>query len=315
MILVTGGLGYIGSHIVIMIPYPVLILDNLSNSFLDRFYELQKIKPDIELYQGDYTNICTLDYIFTNYDITAVIHLAALKSVPESVREPEKYYIHNTLGTMTLLNAMKNFKLDNFIFSSSACVYKSHPRALKETDVLEPSNPYGKSKVDIEKYLQCIALNSISLRYFNPIGGVFREEKANNVCPIIASCIKEERIFQIMGTDYPTKDGTAIRDYISVMDVATGHIAALEMLLNRNCHLHYQKVYNLGVGEGTSVQQLVDCVNNLTGYKLQYECTGRRPGDVSHLIANSDLIRTELNWKPRHTLVDCVQDIIKIYAL
>ena len=319
LVLISGGLGFIGSHVTILLPYKVLILDNLSNSSISRLTEIRKIKPDVEFYQGDYTNIKTLDYIFSKYNISAIIHLAALKSVPQSVADPQKYYIHNTLGTMSLITSMKSFKVENIIFSSSACVYKSKPTLLSETDELDPPNPYGKSKYDIEKYLEHIDIDSISLRYFNPIGGIFKEDNPNNVLPIIARCIKTQTVFNIFGTDYPTEDGTAVRDYISVMDVAEAHRDCLEILLNKNKYIRdmsrIQKIYNLGTGSGVSVQQLVQTINNLTNDKLKYKYTARRQGDVSHLIADPSLIREELNWKARYTLEDCLQDVIKLYGL
>lgn len=331
MILVTGGLGYIGSHIVISLTDHVIVLDNLSNSYQSRYDEILKYKTNVELVIGDYTNKNTIDEIFQtvfHHDvlhrdersntINTVIHLAALKSVSESVLYPELYNQHNHEASKQLIDSCIQHSVKYFIFSSSACVYKPGDKLFVETDDLNPSNPYGWSKVHTEKYLESVSdkIKYISFRYFNPIGGLFVDTSPSNVIPKLLESMKQKTIFNIYGEYYNTRDGTAIRDYINVLDIATAHNDALKYLSNNNIDDKYQSVFNLGSEHGTSVKELIDAFNKCLEAKnkkmIDYKFVEPRVGDVPMLVAKCDLVRELMEWYPKYNLEDSCNQIIDL---
>lgn len=324
-ILVTGGAGYIGSHTVIMLlenNFPVVILDNLSNSsvaVIDRISEITGKK--IEFINGDVNDSEVLKKIFSSHVISAVIHFAGLKSVGESAREPLKYYHNNVVGTLTLLHEMQCAKVKKLIFSSSATVYGNPEMVpLKESSSTgNTTNPYGTSKYFSEKILKdcAIADNSMQitiLRYFNPAGahqsGMIGESPngiPNNLIPYLLKVANGAlEYLSIFGNDYPTKDGTGVRDYIHVMDLASGHLAALRSLLGPRFKNYY--VYNLGTGCSYSVLDVISAFEQETGIVINYKYLPRRVGDVAECWSDPTLAEKELQWKASLSLNDMMRD-------
>lgn len=310
-ILVVGGAGFIGSHVNQLLyeeGYQTVVLDNLSTG------NKNAIQHGIFI-EGDIENRKTLDEIFSLYPITAVMHFAGLTQVGESVSDPLKYYINNVTGTLTLLQAMKSHSVNLFIFSSSAAIYglpcqefitEEHPKS--------PMNPYGQSKLMIETILQDLDKSNCgfrycALRYFNAAGGDPRGKIKNykqyesNLIPIVLRSIQEPtKPITIFGTDYETPDGTAIRDYIHVEDLATAHIAALNRLYSGAP----SACYNLGNGKGFSVLQVISTVEKVTGRKVDVLFGDRRAGDPPTSIASSKKANLELGWHPQHTTLDSI---------
>lgn len=322
-ILVTGGTGYIGSHTVIELfknDYDVVILDNYSNSkpvVLDRIFEISGKKP--RFYFGDIRNEKDLRNVFEHEHITDIIHFAGLKSVAESVKYPELYIDNNIGGTKQILKLMKEYKVNNFVFSSSATVYGNPERVpMKETDKVGGcTNPYGQTKLDIEYLLKDFAKevpepNIAILRYFNPIGahesGLIGEDPKgipNNLMPYITQVAVGKRPqLNVYGNDYPTIDGTGVRDYIHVVDLAKGHIAALKKL-EQNPGL---VIYNLGTGRGTSVLELVHAFEKANDIKIPFVICDRRPGDIAECYADVTKANVELNWKTEFDIVKACKD-------
>ena len=318
MILLTGGLGYIGSHTAVELckaNYDIVIVDNLSNSKIETLDNLEKIVgTPIKFYKGDVQNKELLRRIFIENDITAVVHFAGYKAVGESVEKPLEYYDNNLNCTIALLQVMKEFNCKNFVFSSSATVYgraKSMP--IYEDFPVSATNPYGRTKLFIEEILKDVqkadpTLNIAILRYFNPIGahesGLIGEDPngiPNNLMPYITKVAtgKLDHL-NIFGNDYPTKDGTGIRDYIHVCDLAQGHVKALKKL-ESNCGL---VVYNLGTGHGYSVLEIVTTFNDVCGNLVKYEFAPRRAGDIDVCYASTEKAEKELGFKATHTLSD-----------
>ena len=310
-ILVVGGAGFIGSHINEMLyrqGYQTIVLDNLSLGNQD------VVKHGIFI-KGDIADSELLDQLFTQYKIDAVMHFAAFKDVGESVKEPLKYYQNNVTNTLNLLAAMVRHQVKAFIFSSSASVYgMPHEGIVTEEHPCSPINPYGQTKLIVEKILkdfdQAYHLRSCSLRYFNAAGGdpkgiIKNRTKDSNLIPIILRTIGyPDQAVTIFGTDYPTPDGTCIRDYIHIEDLGTAHIAAMSKLLNgapSSC-------YNLGNGKGFSVREVIAAVEKVTGEKINVKEGARRPGDPSMLVASSSKAFEELGWKPAYT---SLEDIIE----
>ncbi len=317
-ILVTGGLGFIGSHTVCELlerNNEVVIVDNLCNSkieVLDKIEEISKIRP--KFYQTDLLNKEELREIFEKERVDAVIHFAGLKAVGESVRKPLEYYRNNIDGTLNLLECMKEFEVFNLVFSSSACVYgepKSNP-----IDESFPSNcatnPYGKTKCMIEDILGDMFVsdnrfNFVILRYFNPVGahasGLIGEDPngiPNNLMPYILRVAEgKSDLLHIYGNDYPTADGTGVRDFIHVVDLSIGHVLALEKVKTAGVH-----VYNLGTGKGTSVLELVTAFNKVNGDLVKFDYVERRAGDVAVNFARTDKAENELGFKATHTIED-----------
>lgn len=310
-ILVTGGAGYIGSHTVVELlnlDKEVIIVDNFSNSnpiVLDRIREITD--KDFKFYEIDTTNEEELEIVFKENKIDSVIHFAAYKAVGESVEKPLEYYSNNIINTLTVLNLMKKYNVKNFVFSSSATVYGDpHTCPITEDFPLSTTNPYGATKLMIEDMLRDIAkadpsFNIAILRYFNPVGahksGLIGEEPngiPNNLMPYITKvAVGKLKELSVFGDDYNTPDGTGVRDYIHVVDLAKGHIKALEKL-KTNCGL---VTYNLGTGNGYSVLDMVKAFSKASGQDISYKIVDRRPGDVAMCYADPTKANNELGWK------------------
>ena len=319
-VLVTGGLGYIGSHTVIELienGMDVVIIDNLSNSKEEVHDKLEMItKKKIPFYLGDVCDKNILKKIFIEERIDAVIHFAGYKAVGESVANPLKYYRNNLDSTLTLLEIMEEFEVYNLVFSSSATVYgKPKTLPIKEDFDLSTTNPYGTTKLFIEHILNDMYIannkwNITILRYFNPIGasktGLIGEDPndiPNNLMPyIVKVAFGELECLSIFGNDYDTKDGTGVRDYIHVVDLAKGHVLAL---INKESGI---KVYNLGTGCGTSVLELVNTFEEVNNIKVNYQITERRPGDIDACFASIEKAQKELGFKPEYDIKDMCRD-------
>ena len=309
-VLVTGGAGYIGSHTLVELHnsgYRPIIVDNLSNTSMQNIKGAEKIiKNKIAFYEFDCTNESAMNELFKKEtNIEGVIHFAAFKSVEESVREPKKYHDNNIGSLKILLDNMKKYDVNNIIFSSSCTVYGS-PDILPVSESApfkKAESPYGETKQLCEKLIDEVDLNSISLRYFNPVGshdtcliGDCSADKPNNLVPIICEVASGKRnSMQIFGNDYKTIDGTCVRDYIHVVDLAKAHVAALNHILN--CK-KIKTAYNIGVGNGISVQQVVDSFEKINDIKISYKIGPRRAGDVEEIYSDNSKINTELNWFP-----------------
>ena len=319
-ILVTGGLGFIGSHTTIELiknNHTVIIADNLINSrieVLDKLSTLTGIKPSF--YETDVTDEAKLENIFNNHKIDGVIHFAGLKSVGESVSKPLEYYYNNLVSTMVLSNLCLKYGVEKFVFSSSATVYGDQPSPLKEEiELKRTTNPYGETKAMSERILTDIANAhekfAVSLlRYFNPVGahesGLLGENPngiPNNLMPFVTKVAKGELPkLTIFGDDYDTVDGTGGRDYIHVVDLAKGHVKAIENLTKGvNC-------YNLGTGKGTSVLEMVNTFMRVNRVAVPYEIVDRRPGDIATCYADVSKAERELDWKAEFTIDEMVRD-------
>ncbi|AGL48172.1 UDP-glucose 4-epimerase GalE [Streptococcus suis] len=321
-ILVTGGAGYIGSHTVVellKLGKEVVIVDNLSNSsilVLDRIETITGKRPTF--YELDVADKEALRQVFENENIEATIHFAGYKAVGESVAKPIMYYENNIMSTLALVEVMTEFSVKKIVFSSSATVYGlNNPSPLVETMPTSATNPYGYTKVMLEQILRDVEVAdkewSIALlRYFNPIGahesGLIGEDPAgipNNLMPFIAQvAVGKREELSVFGNDYDTVDGTGVRDYIHVIDLALGHIKALEKI-STTAGVH---TYNLGSGQGTSVLELVQAFEKVNGVPVPYKIVDRRPGDVATCYANADKALAELNWKTEKTIEDMCRD-------
>ena len=321
-ILVTGGTGYIGSHTVVELlnnNYEVVIVDNLSNSKKDVIDKIEEItKKQVKFYENDVCDKKALTRIFKENKIGAVIHFAGYKAVGESCEKPLMYYRNNIDSTLTLLEVMNEFGVKKIAFSSSATVYgKPESLPIKEDSKLTTTNPYGSTKLMIENILRDLYKSdnewSIAiLRYFNPIGahksGLIGENPngiPNNLMPyIIKVATKELDCLGIFGNDYDTKDGTGVRDYIHVVDLAKGHIAALNIIINSTgCD-----AYNLGTGNGYSVLEIVNTFKKINNIDVPYKIKDRRPGDIDACYADPTYALEKLNWKAELTLEDMCKD-------
>ncbi|AHM72718.1 UDP-glucose 4-epimerase GalE [Yersinia hibernica] len=323
-ILVTGGAGYIGSHTVLTLlenGEDVVVLDNLSNASAESLLRVSKITGRTAVfYQGDILDRKCLKQIFSAHKIDAVIHFAGLKSVGESVVKPIEYYQNNVTGSIVLLEEMVLADIRKLIFSSSATVY-GDPEFVPLTESARiggTTNPYGSSKVMVEQILKDFSVAHPdfairALRYFNPVGahssGLIGEDpngKPNNLLPFITQvAIGKLPKLAVYGNDYSTVDGSGVRDYIHVMDLAEGHICALNKLAPGF------KAYNLGSGVGYSVLQMVTEFERISGKKIPYEIVARRPGDIAECWASAELAFKELGWKARRTLTDMLADAWK----
>ena len=320
-ILLTGGLGYIGSHTAVELlnaGEEIVVIDNLSNSSKDVAKKITQITgKTFKFYIGDVQNEHLLSKIFKANKIEAIIHFAGYKAVGESVQQPVKYYENNIGSTIALLNAMKKYNVKNFIFSSSATVYdrtKSMP--LKETSPTGTNDPYGRTKLFIEEILKDLyqsdnSYNIAILRYFNPIGahdsGLIGENPngiPNNLMPYITRVATGKlACLNIFGNDYNTEDGTCVRDYIHVVDLAKGHVSALKKL-RTNCGLQF---YNLGTGKGYSVLDIVNAFNEVCGNKVKYKFAARRDGDLPLYYSSAKKAEKELGWKAERDLKNMCQ--------
>ena len=321
-ILVTGGAGFIGSHTCVELldaNYDIVVVDNFVNSKPETLDKIKAITgKDFVFYEADILDREAMDKIFARHKIEAVIHFAGLKAVGESVSMPIRYYHNNITGTLVLLDAMKQANVKNIVFSSSATVYGSpETMPIKEDFPLSTTNPYGSTKLMIENILRDVYVSdsewSISLlRYFNPIGahksGLIGEEPngiPNNLMPYVVKVASGQlEILSVFGSDYPTHDGSGVRDYIHVVDLSKGHIKALEKVLKSSG----VEAYNLGTGNGYSVLDLVKTFEKVNGVSVNYKVVDRRPGDVAICYADPTKAYTELGWKAEYELADMCRD-------
>lgn len=323
-ILVTGGCGYIGSHTCVELlenGYEVVIIDNLSNSKKSVIDKIEMITgKSVSFYEGDVRDGELLTKIFNEHKIDGVIHFAGLKAVAESVEKPLYYYANNLDSTLTLLETMNNANVKNIIFSSSATVYGEHgnERYIETMECKTPSNPYGKTKSMIENILQDVYASDPEwditlLRYFNPVGahesGLIGEDPngiPNNLMPYVVKVATGELpILTIFGDDYDTEDGSCIRDFIHVVDLAKGHVKALEHAFKDGTGIY---TYNLGTGKGCSVKEIVNTFEKVNNLKLNYKIGGRRAGDLACVVADATKALDELGWKTEKTLTDMCRD-------
>ena len=334
-ILVTGGSGFIGSHTCLLLlekGYDLVVLDSLINSSkmaLDRVSNIYSNKTksnSIKFINGDIRDNSILDNIFkeaqfSNKNISGVIHFAGLKAVGESVTNPLEYWGVNVNGSINLLKVMDEYKCRTLVFSSSATVYAKGEKNIKlnEESNIKPSNPYGETKLAIERILFNLSQIPSSnwrianLRYFNPIGahfsGLIGENPLglpNNIFPYINQvALKKLDYINIFGNDWDTYDGTGVRDYIHVMDLAEGHISALEYLFNESRTIIN---FNLGTGIGTSVLELIETFKKVNDVDLPYKFKDRRPGDVDYVVADNSFVKSTLNWEPTRNLDDMCKD-------
>ncbi len=322
MILVTGGAGFIGSHTCVELinaGYEVVIVDNLSNSKYEAVNRIEKITSKaVKFYEADILDKDALNKIFDENKIDAVIHFAGLKAVGESVSIPLKYYHNNITGTLILCEVMANHNVKKIVFSSSATVY-GNPKTvpIKEDFPLSTTNPYGSTKLMIENILRDLYVSdnewSIALlRYFNPIGahesGLLGEDPngiPNNLVPYIAK-VAQGTLPQlsVFGNDYPTHDGTGVRDYIHVVDLSLGHIKALEKVLSSTG----ADAYNLGTGIGYSVLDVVNAYQAASGVKINYKIVDRRPGDIAECFADPEKSKKELGWSAKLDIKKMCED-------
>lgn len=322
-ILVTGGAGYIGSHTVVELlknpDYDVIIIDNFSNSnpqIINRIYEI--VKRPIKIYHRDCCD--NLDDIVSYHKIDGIIHFAALKSVNESIIDPIPYYHNNINSVLNMISLSKRFGIKHFIFSSSCALYgnlDSLP-ANEKSNISEPTSPYGYTKLVGERILSdfsksCQTTKIISLRYFNPVGahesGLIGESPINlpnNIIPVICNSVEKGEEMTIFGGDYPTSDGTCIRDYVHVSDIANAHLLALEYLFNSKDAINYD-VYNLGYNHGVTVLEIINAFQKENNITINYKIGNRREGDVIEIYSDSSKAEKILNWVPTRTLSDMVK--------
>lgn len=319
-ILVTGGLGYIGSNTVVELinrGYEVIVVDNLYNSNLDVIQKIKMItNVEIEFYKIDVSKIEEVESIFKENKFEAIIHFAGYKSVGESVSDPLMYYRNNLISTITLSELCLKYNVNKFIFSSSATVYGSNNSPFIESMNLLPSiNPYGQTKVICEQMLTDVSKANPNfavtfLRYFNPVGGhksgILNESPngiPNNLMPYIVQVAEGKREYlSIFGNDYDTSDGTGVRDYIHVVDLALGHIAALENLKQG------VNIFNLGTGKGTSVLQLVNEFSRVNNVEIPYIITKRRSGDIACCFADCSKAEREIGFKAKYSISEMCRD-------
>ncbi|MBE4586367.1 UDP-glucose 4-epimerase GalE [Vibrio navarrensis] len=322
-VLVTGGIGYIGSHTCVQMieaGMKPIIIDNLCNANIAVLQRIETLSGEpATFYQGDIRDEAFLDSLFRQHDVQAVIHFAGLKAVGESVSKPLDYYDNNVNGSLVLVRCMRKASVKRLIFSSSATVYGDPAQVpiTESSPTGATTNPYGRSKHMVEQCLSDLYYAekdwSITLlRYFNPVGahpsGLMGEDPQgtpNNLMPFIAQVAvgRREKLL-VFGNDYPTVDGTGVRDYIHVMDVADGHIAALQKV-GEKVGLH---IYNLGTGQGSSVLEMVDAFSKASGKAVPYELCPRRPGDIAQCWASTEKAERELGWKATRTVAEMAAD-------
>ncbi|MCP4412939.1 MAG: UDP-glucose 4-epimerase GalE [Gammaproteobacteria bacterium] len=321
-ILVTGGTGYIGSHTSLLLleaGYEVVVVDNLSNSSVESLNRVKKLTGKVAIfYQLDVRDSHRLEEVFNQHQIDGAIHFAGLKAVGESTEIPLDYYEQNISGTITLLKVMEKFKCNNIVFSSSATVY-GDPASVPITEDFPTSatNPYGRTKLFIEEILRDLALSNdnwhvVLLRYFNPVGahksGLIGEQPQgipNNLMPYISQVAvgKREKL-SVFGGDYPTVDGTGVRDYIHVMDLSDAHLKAVEKIKS----LAGTTTLNIGTGNGYSVLEMVKAFETSTGVAVAHEIVDRRAGDIAECWANASLAKQVIGWQAELDLEDMMQD-------
>lgn len=322
-ILVTGGAGYIGSHTTLALleaGHKVIVLDNLANSSLESLRRVERICGTAATFiKGDIRDRELLDSIFADHSIQAVLHFAGLKAVGESVQQPLAYYENNVSGSVVLFQAMAAAGVFNLVFSSSATVY-GEPTQMPISEACPtgtPTNPYGRSKLMIEEILRDLSLSKADwsialLRYFNPVGahssGLIGEDPngiPNNLLPYISQvAVGKLQQLSIYGDDYPTLDGTGVRDYIHVVDLADGHLKALDNITQAQG----VQTWNLGTGQGYSVLQMISAFEQAAGVKVPYTVAARRSGDIAECWADPKKAAQELGWKAQHSLEDMMRD-------
>lgn len=321
-ILVTGGAGFIGSHTSVELleaGYDIVILDNFSNSKPEALNRIKKITgKDFKFYEADLLDLELVRQVFSENKIDAVIHFAGLKAVGESVQKPVEYYHNNITGTLMLITAMREAEVKKIVFSSSATVYGMYNKAPYVEDMpTSATNPYGYTKVMIEQILKDVYVSdnewSVSLlRYFNPIGahksGLIGEDPngiPNNLLPYIAQvAVGKLKRLGVFGNDYDTPDGTGVRDYIHVVDLATGHLAALKYVLNNTG----VEAVNLGTGKGSSVMEVLKSFEKACGKEIPYEVMQRRAGDIATCYANTEKAKRLFGWEAKYTLDEMTAD-------
>lgn len=316
MILITGGAGYIGSHCAINLlnaGYELVIFDNLENGHIETINTLKTIGK-VNFIKGDLKNREEIRNVFKTYNIDAVIHFAGYIEVTESVQNPSKYYRNNIIGSLNLFDAMVEFSVKYIVFSSTCSIYgDAKYTPMDENHPINPVNPYGRTKLITENILKdydaAYGIKSVSLRYFNAAGADYKgrigewHEKESHLIPnIIKSIFDKNKKFKIYGTDYDTPDGTCIRDYVHVEDLARAHRLAYLFLKENN----KSEFFNLGTGKGSSVKEIFSAVKTITGEEIQYEISGRREGDNAILCANSSKAKQLLNWEAEKTPEDCI---------
>ncbi len=321
-ILVTGGTGFIGSHTILELlsaGYTVVAMDNLSNSKKTSLERVETLTGKrVSFHKVDLLDKPGLENLFSTYDFDAVIHFAGLKAVGESVEKPLSYYSNNVAGTVNLCQAMSDHNVKRIVFSSSATVYGDPSESpLTEESGLSATNPYGQSKLTIEHILRDLCASdpewkAALLRYFNPVGahesGMIGEDptgKPNNLMPFVTQVAvgKREKL-SVFGDDYSTHDGTGVRDYIHVVDLAKGHLKSLEKLEQ----VSGAEAYNLGTGKGSSVLDVIHTFEKVTGKKIAHEITDRRPGDAATCFADASKANSELGWKTEKNLEEMCRD-------
>ncbi|CDE98270.1 uDP-glucose 4-epimerase [Clostridium sp. CAG:813] len=317
MILVTGGAGYIGSHCVMALlenNNDVVIFDNLSTGHIETVQTLQKY-GNVEFQQGDLTNFDDINSVFKNFNIEKVVHFAAFSQVGESVVNPQKYYINNVCGTINLLRAMLENNVKKIVFSSTAATYGEPVYIpIDEKHPQNPINPYGQSKLMIEKimddYNKAYGLKSVRLRYFNVAGanlksriGEWHDPETHLIPNILKSTFNNGKTFQMFGDDYDTKDGTCVRDYINVEDLAQAHLLALKYL-DEGGETNF---FNLGTNDGNTVKEVFAACEKVTQKDIPVEMKPRRAGDPASLVADNNKAKENLNWNPKHTLEESIQ--------
>ena len=320
-ILVTGGAGYIGSHCVLPLlkqGFNVAVFDNLSTGHIETVEELKK-NGCVKFFKGDLLEYEKINSVFKQEKIDAVIHFAAVALVAESVRDPQKYYINNVSGTLNLLKAMLENDVKKIVFSSTAATYgEPNYTPIDEMHIQNPINPYGQSKLMIEKimddYDKAYGLRSVRLRYFNVAGadsegrvGEWHNIETHLIPNILKSTFSGGKTFEMYGTDYNTKDGTCVRDYVNVEDLASAHLLALNYLDNGG----KTNFFNLGTNDGNSVKEVFSACEEVTGKKIDVKICDKRPGDPATLVADNTKAKEVLKWNPNKDLKTSIQTAYK----
>ena len=318
MILITGGAGYIGSHVTLKLleesNQKIIVFDSLENGHISTVEKLKSVR-DFDFVKGDLKNPNDLEVLFQNFDIDSVIHFAAYIRVEESVQNPRKYYSNNLVGTINLLNKMLDYSVKKIVFSSTAAVY-GEPKyvPIDENHPKQPINPYGKTKFMVEEILddydKAYGLKSIRLRYFNVAGadsknriGESHDPETHLIPNILASAANSEKVFNLFGNDYATRDGTCVRDYVNIEDLAPAHISALKYLDKEN----KSDCFNIGTKNGNTVKEVFGVCEKVTSKKIKIRVNPRRDGDPESLVADNTKAEKVLNWKSSMTLNDSVR--------
>ena len=329
-VLCTGGLGYIGSHTVVALAESgygnIIIVDNCSNSNYNVYFKLKSLVPKeckLFIYLVDLCDMQSLVNVFETHTIDVVIHFAALKSVGDSCRQPINYYENNLIGTLNLLRIMKETNCKTMVYSSSATVYTPMNEPVHEDVSTNPSNPYGRTKLMVEQILHDVVeadstWRIVSLRYFNPVGchpsGVISDRPTgvpSNLFPYISQLLSGElKQLTVHGNDYDTPDGTCLRDYVHVQDIAMGHVAAINYIQSVDTVTGLCEFINLGSGKCYSVTEVISMFETITGKKISYNIGNRRKGDIAFMCADITKANHLLNWYPRMTLYDAVSSVI-----